>query len=62
MRVAAEFEDLDGKRFYWDGRTYASAEEAQAAASSYAADGFEVRLLEGPEGHLVYSRREAQAT
>jgi hypothetical protein len=59
--MAAEFQDMGGRRFYWDGLTFGSEPEAEAAAEKYAAEGFEVLVLEAPEGHLVYSRREAQA-
>jgi hypothetical protein len=60
--MPAEFEDFEGRRFYWDGRTYASPEEAAEAADGYREGGFEVRLLEEAEGHLVYSRREARVS
>jgi hypothetical protein len=59
--MAAQYQDLGGKRFYWDGRTYADQQEAEQAAEGYRADGFEAQVVEGPEGHLVYSRRQAQA-
>lgn len=59
--MAAEFHDVGGRRFYWDGITHGGEGEAEAAAERYAADGFEVLVLETPEGHLVYTRREAQA-
>ncbi len=59
--MSKDFHDFEGRRFYWDGRTYASPEEAAEAADGYREGGFEVRLLEEAEGHLVYSRREAQA-
>jgi hypothetical protein len=60
--MAAEFQDVGGKRFYWDGRTYAGPAEAQEAAEAYAADGFEVQVVETEEGSLVYNRREVSST
>lgn len=60
--MAAEFQDIGGKRFYWDGRTYADAAQAQEAAAAYAADGFEVQVLDTEEGSLVYNRREVPST
>ena len=60
--MAADYRDMGGRRFYWDGASYGSPEEAEEAAEKYADDGFEVLVLEAEGGHLVYSRREAQAS
>jgi hypothetical protein len=48
---------IDGKKFMWDGGTYATETEAQQVMHGYEQNGFETRML--VEGHqfLVYSRR-----
>jgi hypothetical protein len=48
---------VDGRKFMWDGRIYASAEEAGRATSAYAADGFETWAAEEEGSFLVYTRR-----
>ena len=58
--MPADFQDMGGRRFYWDGLNYPAEQEAEEAAERYAAEGFEVLVLDTPEGHLVYSRRQAQ--
>jgi hypothetical protein len=60
--MAADFQDIGGRRFYWDGRSYGSPEEAREAAQGYEAEGFQVKVVDSDEGALVYNRREAQAT
>ena len=47
----------DGKKFMWDGRIYATREEAGSAAVAYQKDNFEVHVAEGEGKFLVYSRR-----
>lgn len=47
----------EGRRYMWDGRTYATAEEAAGIAAGYERDRFEVRLLEQDGAFLVYTRR-----
>ncbi len=47
----------DGKKFMWDGRLYATKEEAAGAEQSYRNDGFEVRLVQQDKNFLVYTRR-----
>ena len=47
----------DGKKFMWDGRIYATREEAASAAEAYRNDNFEIQLLEQGGQFLVYSRR-----
>jgi hypothetical protein len=46
-----------GRKFLWDGRVYASRDEARAQAASYEADAFEVRLVEQDGQLFVYTRR-----
>ncbi len=50
---------IDGKKFMWDGEVYDSQEMAQFAMDEYAADGFEVKLVDEAEQILVYTRRVA---
>jgi hypothetical protein len=47
----------DGRKYMWDGRAYASAEEARAAVSGYERERFEVRLVERDGAFFVYTRR-----
>ncbi len=47
----------DSKKFMWDGRIYATREEAGSAAEAYQRDNFEVHLAEEDGMFLVYSRR-----
>lgn len=49
----------EGRKFLWDGRVYATADEAARVASGYEAERFEVRILEQDGTHLVYTRRVA---
>ena len=47
----------DGKKFMWDGRRYATREEALTVREACQNDGFEVRVVEEGEKFLVYTRR-----
>ena len=47
----------DGKKFMWDGRLYASPEEASHAGEAYQNDRFEIRVVEEDGQFLVYTRR-----
>jgi hypothetical protein len=47
----------EGKKFMWDGRLYATAEDAFLAERSYQNDSFEVRTVEQDGKFLVYTRR-----
>jgi len=48
---------IDGKKFLWDGQTFATHEEASRQAEAYRNDNFEVSLVEQEGEHLVYTRR-----
>jgi hypothetical protein len=50
---------LEGKKFLWDGGTYASEEEAEQVMHGYEKDGFETRMFVEDGQYLVYSRRVA---
>jgi hypothetical protein len=47
----------EGKKFMWDGRIHATAEDAAGIAGGYESDRFEVRILEQDGVFLVYTRR-----
>jgi hypothetical protein len=47
----------DGKKFMWDGRPYATREEASTVREACQKDGFEVRVVEEGGKFLVYTRR-----
>jgi hypothetical protein len=47
----------DGKKFMWDGRPYASSDEALHAGEAYRNDGFEIFTAEVEGQFLVYTRR-----
>ena len=47
----------DGKKFMWDGRIYATREEAASTSEAYQKDNFEVQMAEAEGKFLVYSRR-----
>ena len=47
----------DGKKFMWDGRSYASQDEAHHAAEAYQNDRFEVCTAEVEGQLLLYTRR-----
>ena len=50
----------DGKKFMWDGRPYASREEASTVREACQNDGFEVLVLEEDGKFLIYTRREVK--
>ncbi len=52
----------DGKKFMWDGRSYASSEEAVQAEQAYRNDKFETCVAEVEAQFLVYTRRLVNAT
>ena len=47
----------DGKKFMWDGRPYATREEASTVQEACQSDGFEGRVIEEGGKFLVYTRR-----
>jgi hypothetical protein len=47
----------DGKKFMWDGRRYATREEALTVREACQNDGFEVRVVEEGGQFLIYTRR-----
>ena len=47
----------DGKKFMWDGRPYATIEEASVVQEVCQNEGFEVRVVEEGGKFLVYTRR-----
>ena len=52
---------IDDKKFMWDGRDYASLEEAEEPRRGYQAEGFETRIVEEDECVHVYTRRVVSA-
>ena len=50
---------LEGKKFMWDGGTYATEEEAQQVMRGYEKDRFETQMFVEDGQYLVYSRRVA---
>jgi len=44
-------------KFTWDGTEYDTKEDAEAKKNEYAGDGFEVRVVQQEDKHLVYTRR-----
>jgi len=48
---------IDGDKYMWDGGTYATREEADAQATTYAKDGFETQVIEAEAAFAVYTRR-----
>jgi len=47
----------DGKKFMWDGCSYATREEVSALEAAYLRDNFEVRVVEEDGQFLLYTRR-----
>ena len=47
----------DGKKFLWDGNSYATQEEAASAQAAYLKDNFEVHKVEEEGKFLIYTRR-----
>lgn len=52
----------EGRKFMWDGRVYATPEEAAGVVAGYENDRFEVRLVEQDGTFLVYTRRAVSQT
>ena len=48
---------IEGRKFMWDGREYASPEEADAARKEYEKERFETRSVEEDGSIHVYTRR-----
>jgi hypothetical protein len=48
---------FDGKKHMWDGRFYATREEASLPEGAYQKDNFEVRVVEEEGKFLIYTRR-----
>jgi len=46
-----------GKKFMWDGCSYATREEAAPAQEAYLKDNFEVEVVEEEGKFLIYTRR-----
>jgi hypothetical protein len=46
-----------GKKFMWDGRFYATREEAAPAHEAYLKDNFEVEVVQEEDKFLIYTRR-----
>jgi hypothetical protein len=55
--MALKSRKFDGNKFMWDGKTYASEEEAIKAAEVYKEAGFETRTVKESDNYEVYSRR-----
>lgn len=51
---------FDGKKFMWDGRLYASREEASETENAYRSDNFEVHRVEEDGKFLIYTRRTSK--
>ncbi len=50
---------LQGKKYMWDGATYAGRAEAEAVAQKYRNDRFEVATIVENGQHFVFTRRLA---
>jgi hypothetical protein len=48
---------VDGDKFMWDRGSYATRDEAEAKAATYAEDDFETQVIESNGAFLVYTRR-----
>ena len=53
---------FDGKKFMWDGETYAGNSQAQQAVARYESDGFMTRLVPEQDQFFVFTRREVKET
>ena len=53
---------FDGKKFMWDGETYAGDSPAQEAVARYESDGFRTRLVSEDDQFFVFTRREVKET
>ena len=51
----------EGKKYMWDGQSYATKEEASTVQGACLKDGFEVRVVEEGGKYLVYTRRVVKA-
>ncbi|MCL5027063.1 MAG: hypothetical protein M1531_11330 [Chloroflexi bacterium] len=49
-----------GKKYMWDGQTYADEVQALETAQAYAADGFQVETVAEDGQHYVFTRREVK--
>jgi hypothetical protein len=47
----------DGKKYMWDGKEYATEDEAKKVAEEYASNGFETLNVTEEGKFFVYSRR-----
>jgi len=47
----------DAKKFMWDGRSYATREEAAPAQEAYLKDNFEIHVVEEEGKFFIYTRR-----
>jgi hypothetical protein len=47
----------EGKKFMWDGRPYATREEASTVQEACQKDGFEVQVVEEGGKFFIYTRR-----
>jgi len=52
----------EGKKYLWDGRSYATAEDAATVMATYANDQLAALLLEQDGAFLVYTRRVVKET
>ncbi len=57
MELARRF---DGKKFMWDGQTYADQKQAEEAARKYQADNFQTQLVAEDNQYFVLTRREVK--
>ena len=48
-----------GKKYMWDGKSYADLKEAEEVAGKYQKDGFEVTTISEDGYYFVFSRRVA---
>jgi hypothetical protein len=55
MDLARRFE---GKKFMWDGQSYAGETQAVEASSRYQADGFQTQMVTEEGSSYVFSRKE----
>jgi hypothetical protein len=50
---------VDNRKYLWDGAAYADEAEARRAADGYRESRFEIQIVPGDGGWLVFTRREA---
>jgi hypothetical protein len=55
MDLARRFE---GKKFMWDGQSYAGEAQATEASSRYQTDGFQTQIVTEDGNGYVFSRKE----